>query len=110
MSEMHHVHGCMLTADCPTGRIEVGDDDAVIVFGDSDEPPSVAPIDEPGTYDVDAEQLSDDPKWPLILLVVPCAHVPAFMKIPTAKLREMVAALSRDADRLGDHSGQRWHE
>jgi hypothetical protein len=69
----------------------------LLVYGES---PKLAPIDEPGEYEVEAECLSKG-RWPAAVIVIDLAHVGMWLKISPAKIGEILDGCAAEVARRG---------
>ena len=54
------------------------------------EKPYAVPIDEPGTYEIDALPIKPDTPWPVIIMIVPVKHVGAFENMRNEQVSSMI--------------------
>lgn len=55
--------------------------------------PVLAPVDEPGQYEIDAEPLAKG-RWPVAMVVIDLAHVAAWLALPAAHVDEILSRLA----------------
>lgn len=59
-----------------------------------DEPPTLVPITEPGSYEIDIPELLAKGKWPVAITTVDLAEVPMFLKIKPQVVERLLDAVS----------------
>lgn len=85
--------GVRLSPESPSARIEIDGGEAIVLLV-RDRLPFKFPTDGAGCYEVDALALSERARLSAVVLVIPEAHVAAFLKGPIEMVNSVIDGLT----------------
>lgn len=88
----------LFTKPGQVARLTLPDGFRFVVFV-YDEPPTMVPINEPGSYEIDIPELLAKGRYPVGITAIDLAQVPAVSRLPIKAVNSMLDAMKTHAEK-----------